>query len=269
MSNFATSYWKFYSAENPLNIMVIGKTICDKDYSVCRKNSHIMALEYMVKGSEVLKINGKEYRPEKNDAILLTKHSNHEYYLEKNEPMEKEWIVFDGELVENFIKIYVPQNEYCFHNCNFSHYFEEINRIKKNYGDNYDKLTDNLSVVIHKMFIHIKNSLSGNNYNLAQKIQRYLDANIENKIDMEELCKKFNYSKNQIIRVFKKEYNITPYKYLVERKIDIAKLYLSNTQYSVNDISKLLAFSDQNYFSSEFRRLTSMSPSEYRKMLNN
>lgn len=268
MSNIASNYWKFYNAEYPLNVMVIGKTICDSDYYVHRNNSRIMALEYIVKGSEFLKINGKEYNPAKNDAIILTKYSDHEYFLEKNELLEKEWIVFDGELAENLIKIYIPQNEYCFYNCNLSHYFEEINRIRKNYGDNYDKLTDNLSVVLHRMFIHIKNSLSESNYNLAQQIQRYLDANIETKIDMDALSREFNYSKNQIIRVFKQEYGITPYKYFVERKIDVAKLYLSNTSHSVNDISKLLAFSDQNYFSSEFKRITSMSPTEYRKQIN-
>lgn len=268
MSNIASNYWKFYNAEYPLNVMVIGKTKCDSDYYVCRNNSRIMALEYITRGCEVLIINGKEYHPAQNDAILLTKHSTHEYFLEENELLEKEWIVFDGKLAEELIKIYVPQNEYCFHNCNLSHYFEEISRIRKNYGDNYNKLTDNLSVVLHRMFIHIKNSFSENNYNLAQQIQRYLDANIETKIDMDELSEKFNYSKNQIIRVFKQEYNITPYKYFVERKIDVAKLYLSNTSYSVNDISKLLAFSDQNYFSSEFKRITTMSPTEYRKHIN-
>lgn len=268
MGNIASNYWKFYNCEYPFNVMVIGKTKSDSDYYVHRNNSRIMALEYIFAGSEVLKINGKEYNPAKNDAVLLTKHSDHTYFLDENELLEKEWIVFDGKLAEELIRIYIPENEYCFHNCNLSHYFEEIDRIRKNYGNNYEKLTDNLSVVLHRMFIHIKNALSENNYNLAQQIQRYLDANIETKVDMDALSRKFNYSKNQIIRVFKQEYNITPYKYFMERKIDIAKLYLSNTMYSVNDISKLLAFSDQNYFSSEFRRITSMSPTEYRKRIN-
>jgi len=268
MNNIASSYWKFYNREHPFNVMVIGKTKCNRDYYVRRNQSRIMALEYIVTGSEILRINGREYHPAKNDAILLTKCSNHEYFLKDNEWLEKEWIVFDGRLAEELIKLYIPENEYCFQNCNLSHYFQEINRIRKNYGDNYDKLTDNLAVVFHRMLIHIKNSFSENNYNLAQRRQRYLDANVESKMSMDDLSEAFNYSKNQLIRVFKQEYNITPYKYFMERKIDVAKLYLSNTAYSVNDISKLLSFSDQNYFSSEFRRLTSMSPTEYRKQIN-
>ncbi|MDE5671303.1 MAG: AraC family transcriptional regulator, partial [Eubacterium sp.] len=77
-----------------------------------------------------------------------------------------------------------------------------------------------------------------------------------------------NYSKNQIIRIFKETYGITPYRYFIERKIDIAKLYLSNTKSSISEISKILSFSDQNYFSSEFKKTTSLSPSDYRKKMN-
>lgn len=268
MSNIVSNYWKFYNYRRQFNVMVIGKTKCDCDYYVKRNSSRIIALEYIVTGSEILKINGREYIAVKNDGILLTKGSSHEYFLPKNELLEKEWIVFDGSLAEEMIRLYVPDNEYCFKNCNFAHFFQEINRIKKNYGDNYDKLTDNLAVVIHRMFIHIKNSLSENNYSLAQKVQRYLDANVELKIDMDDLSEKFNYSKNQIIRVFKEEYNVTPYRYFKERKVDVAKLYLSNTSIPVNDIAKQLAFSDQNYFSSEFKRITGLSPTRYRRQAN-
>lgn len=268
MNNKASNYWKFYNSEYALNVMVIGKTSCDKDYYVKRSKSRIMALEYIKTGSGTLTIHSNTYHTRKNSVILLTKNSCHEYYCDKDNPMVKEWIVFDGKLAEYFIRTYLPENCYYFENCNLTHYFEEIERVQKNYADEYEKMIDIISVILHRMFIHIKNSLQKSNYNLPQQIQRYLDANIEKKITIDELSKIFNYSKNQIINVFKDSYGITPYRYFLERKIDIAKLYLSNTQYSINDIAHILSFSDQNYFSAEFKKITSISPSEYRKRIN-
>lgn len=268
MKNEASNYWKFYSSEYPLNVMVIGKTICDKDYYVKRTKSRIIALEYIKKGSGILNINSDTYHTKQNSVILLTKNSCHEYYCDEDNPMDKEWIVFDGELAEYFIKTYLPENSYYFENCNLTHYFEEIERVQKNYSNEYEKMTDNISVILHRMFIHIKNSLQKSTYNLPQQIQRYLDANIEKKVTIDELSRTFCYSKNQIIKVFKDTYGMTPYHYFLERKIDIAKLYLRNTRYSINEIAQILAFADQNYFSAEFKKMTTISPSEYRKMMN-
>lgn len=45
------SYWRCYDPELPVNIMVIGKTFCEPDYFVERKNSSISAFEYIESGS--------------------------------------------------------------------------------------------------------------------------------------------------------------------------------------------------------------------------
>lgn len=268
MSNIAENYWKFYNPQYPLNVMVIGKTKADRNYYVNRRCSHIMAIEYITKGSETLIINSKKYRPSKNDTVLLTKGSRHEYFCSNDSVLEKEWIVFDGVLAKHLIDIYIPDDEYCFAGCDLSQYFNEINNIKKLYSKSYEKMLDSIAVVLHKMFIKIKNSRIEYNYSVSEQIQKYLDSNIEKKITIDDLCKVFNYSKNQIIKVFRDSYDITPYHYFLERKIDVAKLYLSNTKYSISEISHLLAFSDQNYFSSQFRKLTGLSPSQYRKQVN-
>lgn len=268
MNNIASNYWRFYSSDYPLNVMVIGKTTGAQSYHVKRNKSRIMALEYLKNGSQTLIINTKEYHVTKNTSILLTKNSSHEYFCDDTDAFEKSWIVFDGTLAEHFIRTYLPENEYCFEGCNLSHHFEEIERIKKNYGSDYEKMTDNIAVVLHRMFIHIKNSVQKKNSGLPEQIQRFLDENVENKITIEDLCKDFSYSKNHIIHVFKSVYGITPYRYLLERKIDVAKLYLCNTKYSVSEIAQRLAFTDQNYFSAQFRKLTGTSPIKYRKQMN-
>ncbi|MDE6767783.1 MAG: helix-turn-helix transcriptional regulator, partial [Eubacterium sp.] len=61
------------------------------------------------------------------------------------------------------------------------------------------------------------------------------------------------------------EYGMTPYQYYLERKIDAAKVYLVHTNMSIGDISKVLHYADQQYFSSSFKNATGYSPLEFRK----
>ena len=126
-------------------------------------------------------------------------------------------------------------------------------------------MADALSVVLLKMFIHIKNASSVPALDTAVRIHEFLDANVGKSITMNDVCTLFNYSKNQIINIFSSKYGVTPYRYFIEKKMSVAKLYLSNTRYSIGAIAGILAFPDQNYFSSEFKRRVGISPSQYRK----
>lgn len=264
MGNIASNYWKYYDPSFPLNVMVVGKTLNDNGkYRVRRDCSRIFAIEYMDKGSQQLFINGKSYNVGEHDAILLTKGSRHEYFSE--EPLEKSWMVFDGPLAESLIREYLPEGEYCFSECNLSPYFDEIYRVCKRCENDYEEMTDLLGVILHRIFIHIKNLVNNTGADIAFKVRRFLDASVEKPLTMDDLCAAFHYSKNHLINVFSQKYGITPYRYFIERKMEVAKLYLCNTHNSVRNIAMLLAYSDQNYFSSEFKRMTGLNPVEYRK----
>ena len=61
------------------------------------------------------------------------------------------------------------------------------------------------------------------------------------------------------------EYGISPINYMISCRIDEAKHLLKNGDYSLAVISHTLGFSSPSYFSQTFRKLTNMSPNEYRK----
>ena len=53
-------------------------------------------------------------------------------------------------------------------------------------------------------------------------------------------------------------------KYINEVKIAEAKRMLAKTQVPIKEIAARLYYSDQFYFSQQFKRITGYSPSEYR-----
>jgi AraC-like DNA-binding protein len=66
------------------------------------------------------------------------------------------------------------------------------------------------------------------------------------------------------VRRFGKSFGISPLAYFNRMKIYQAMGLLSETQYSIEQISEDLGFSDSSYFARVFKKYTSTTPTEYR-----
>lgn len=72
-------------------------------------------------------------------------------------------------------------------------------------------------------------------------------------------------SQRQLIRVFKKEYNITPIQYIIELRLNEGKRLLRESTISISKIASLCGFQDTNYFSTLYKKRFGISPSGQRK----
>ncbi len=98
------------------------------------------------------------------------------------------------------------------------------------------------------------------------KVVEYLHDNFNQDFTNEELLNIANLSPYYFIRLFKKETGKTPQQYLVELKIDKAKELLAFSNYSVTEICFLCGFSEHSHFSKVFKKLTGLTPLNYRKL---
>ena len=99
----------------------------------------------------------------------------------------------------------------------------------------------------------------------AVTLKSYIDMHIEERISVKTLSELIYRSESQTIRIFKQNYKKTPYEYLLDGKINRAKILMTNTNISVKETAYRLGFSDEHYFSGIFRKKTGFSPTEYRK----
>ena len=72
-----------------------------------------------------------------------------------------------------------------------------------------------------------------------------------------------NLSPQYISSLFKKEVGVSLSEYILKCKIDEAKYLLTHTNYSILEISTLLCFHDQSYFTKTFKRFTGITPKKY------
>jgi AraC-like DNA-binding protein len=101
----------------------------------------------------------------------------------------------------------------------------------------------------------------------AQLISQYIENNLVTISSLSDLCDKFHYSKNYIIRIFNKELGVSPIQYINHEKIKRAMYLLETTSKPIGEIAIECGYSDYPYFYKKFVQSARMSPLEWRKKI--
>lgn len=256
----------FYTkdARIPFNVQAIGKSICEISYSSWRENSNISDVEYVLEGKGKIVVNGKTYYPEEGDVIIIPTGSNHCNTADSRNPWRKLWITVYGYYVNDLLASYGLEKSAVFH-VDCKDLFEKMKELSEDDDMPYEELCEKISVlllrIIHRIALSVKTVKHVDA--TAAEIKKIIDSHIEKKVDLEKIAKEIYLSKSQIIRIFKKNYEITPYDYVLQKKIETAKILLKNSDLSIKQISERLGFSDEHYFSNFFLKKVGVRPKEY------
>ena len=115
------------------------------------------------------------------------------------------------------------------------------------------------SYIIYKELIIPENS------KVINAAKAYIDAHLSEDLQIEVLCAELKIGRTKLYEIFKNELNIGVSKYILKRRMHMAKKLLKTTELSVTEISHNVGFSDYNYFSKVFKKIYGRSPKSYRK----
>jgi len=101
---------------------------------------------------------------------------------------------------------------------------------------------------------------------LASGVAEFIKANYQGEISINSLAEKFHVNPTYLTRIFKGEFAKTPTKYLLELRITKAKkLMQQQPDLEMKEISYLVGYADQGYFSRIFKKIVGVSPSEFKE----
>src|SRR5919201_4087054 len=98
----------------------------------------------------------------------------------------------------------------------------------------------------------------------VRRARDVIDRDFAQPLTLDRLARAANYSKYHFARAFADVYGETPHAYLTRRRIERAKDLLRAANLTVTEICFLVGFESLGSFSSRFRDLVGMSPTEYR-----
>ena len=103
---------------------------------------------------------------------------------------------------------------------------------------------------------------------MVKKAQTYIEGKIDEKISVESLSSRFAVGRRTFDRRFIKATGNTPLEYSQRVKIESAKKALEISRKTVNEIMYEVGYSDVKAFREVFRKITGMSPLEYKHRYN-
>ena len=166
--------------------------------------------------------------------------------------------------MENLFSVYFSQREVLSRNIPVGNIFYELHKLIL---ENKPGGLAELELKIHELFIRVseKDDVHFSFKNSAQLMKEYIDECFYKKISLDDLSDRFFLSKTQLVRNFRNKYHITPYAYLIKKRIAFSMVLLRNTTLSISEIAEKLQFNSSYHFSATFKKSVGVSPTDIRR----
>lgn len=111
----------------------------------------------------------------------------------------------------------------------------------------------------------VKNSTRVSLYKRLSMAKAWVEQNHASSLTVERMADIAMLNPYHFIRIFKKTYGLTPHQYLIEVRIDQARILLSESDQSVSSVCNAVGFDSLSSFSRLFKARVGVSPKLYRE----
>ena len=243
-----------------------GTTYPNRNYFISRPHSSVCCIEYIVRGSGQVNVNGHLFTAKAGDTYYLPVGASHYYESDRKEPWEKIWINLSGEMPNQLAKLYGMTDVYHFPMLDTSDLLQKFQYYAER--PSAEQTAEKCCALVSQLFFRMSRSLCKIEQTGRTPVQimlAYIEQHETDAIRLEQLAAACRKSPSQAERLFRKEVGQPPYRYVLNRKIDLACQLLRETGMPIRDIAAYLSFDDEFYFSGLFRRKIGLSPTQYRK----
>lgn len=146
-----------------------------------------------------------------------------------------------------------------------------LNKELKEQSSSFDLLIIILRIlkILNEQKRPLSDSITDKNKNLVLHIADYIEKNFSEYMNVEILSSKFGYSQSYLQKIFKKYFHQSVYQYIIGRRLLHAIDDLKFTELSVLEIAMKNGFASSKSFINEFKRISDITPGEYRKKSGN
>lgn len=206
------------------------------------------------------------YTLKPGDLLILSPKKNHFGTLETNIKISFYWVHFtvsDYSLLNLNSNLFNLSNPYKITNL-----FKQM--IHSSYSPEYPKEYSNLLTIQLLMELQIIENKQNNSFRpLLKEIAEYIRINSDKMLTVYDISEHFQYNEDYLSKLFKTTYGITIKEYMINQKIERAKYYLLNTNYTIKQIAIILNFNESNTFIKYFKYHESITPTNFRNLYFN
>jgi AraC family transcriptional regulator len=98
-----------------------------------------------------------------------------------------------------------------------------------------------------------------------QRVRDYIEASLDNELDLDTLAAQAGISVRYFARVFRRHFGDPPHRYVLKRRIERARRLLRSTDLPVVEIALTTGFSSQSHLTAAFKKSVGVGPARYRR----
>jgi AraC family transcriptional regulator len=112
-----------------------------------------------------------------------------------------------------------------------------------------------------------ENNSSGLNNQALRKAIKYIHIHFAEDISTDMIAAEVNLNGAYFARMFKKSIGVSPHQYLLNCRINRAKVLLADKALRISEVAAMSGFYDQSHLTNSFKKFMKMTPSQYARSL--
>lgn len=226
-------------------------------------------LLYCMKGSGVVRVEGREYVLRENEAFCIPRFRGHCYYACEKDPWSLLWVHFKGSDTEHYPLEECRVERFPSGDASGRMYFlfELLFRVLDGSYTlgNFIYLSEVLGLILAETYTREKQDSDMVQNRHMTGIIRYMYRHLSEDLTLEQLSGEFELSKSYLNLIFQRYSQQSPIAFFHQLKIKEACKLLSSTDDYVYEVARRVGYEDPYYFSRIFKKLTGLSPKDYRE----
>jgi len=237
---------------------------------------------YLKKGAQTYLVENQEFFVHHDEVFFTWPNEHHSTGDYPEEISVLYFFIIDFRKLPK-LNLFSSSEEYAYLNTFFDRDRARIYKVSPSLFNAFKQLQEAFALKGLHFDTHIRNALSELLIALATPLSsakstpafdaqgnlQYIQKHLEENICVADLASQQHMSVSTYNKYFVQATGIPPAEYVLRQKIEKAKELLATTTLPITEISYKYGFSSSQYFSTVFKRFSTMSPSQFRKIHQN
>jgi AraC-like DNA-binding protein len=250
----------------PLHLDFAHEEHCYKNYYRKREFSEVFSIELVLDGSMYFKQRECEYRVMAGEVFLVLPDQNMEFATGPENHCHRLACCFSGHALGCLLDSTGLIEQDIVRLGNFVKLETLMRKCIGELRDKSEGFRQRASVTGYEIMLELANSIEHSDKSaLLTRAVNLLEHHLSQKISLQKLASATGSNPASLHRAFHEKFGISPINYFIKLKMEAAKSLLLNTSLPIQTIAERTGYSNQLYFSAEFRKRIGLCPREFRK----
>lgn len=232
-------------------------------------------IHYILDGEGTFHVNGKIYSLTRDQGFLICPDFVTYYEAHTANPWHYIWVGFHGQKAEEYLKnaglnqqnpVFTYRRGSFLKDC-----MMEMIKADENYNKGKDLRLQ--SLLYHFLSELMENGDHPGKFDTSRNVQdsyihkaiQYINMNYSFNISISTISRQIGLDRSYLCHLFKQRLGVSPSTFLIQYRVNKACELMTDSRLTIGDISRSVGYEDPLVFSKAFKRLTGLSPNNYRK----